>query len=405
VDKLAALTRDEFEHCLRDCLGHLYDPDFLRSSPLAGLMNVGQRADTPTVLRRILIQAIEDLEPPPDVPLGSREWRIYNALLYLYVQQMSQYEAADKMALSARQVRRDRSAGVRALADLLWERHGLEGRQASSSASEAPPTVSQELAWLQQRVAGTSSDLRQVLEGVLELARSLATRQRTRLEVLVPADLPRIAAPAEALRQILLGVLNAGMHDAADGTVSLVARSAGDLVEARVARVSASPSHATDRLEAVRQLVELCQGTIALSDTQDGWAALVTLPASDRIPVLVIDDNADTLQLLQRYAANTHYELITTSDPAAGIELAQERLPRIIVLDVMMPQADGWEVLGELQRSAATAQTPVVICTILADAELALSLGAAAFVQKPVTQEAFLAALERAAEQSSSVLD
>jgi len=374
---LAALTRDEFEHCLRDCLGHLYDPDFLRSSPLAGLMNVGQRADTPTILRRILIQAIESLEPPPDVPLGSREWRIYNALLYLYVQQMSQSEAADKMALSARQVRRDRSAGVRALADLLWERHGLEGRQASGS----------------------------VLEGVLELARSLATRQRTRLEVLVPADLPRIAAPAEALRQILLGVLNAGMHDAADGTVSLVARSAGDLVEARVARVSASPSHATDRLEAVRQLVELCQGTIALSDTQDGWAALVTLPASDRIPVLVIDDNADTLQLLQRYAANTHYELITTSDPAAGIELAQERLPRIIVLDVMMPQADGWEVLGELQRSAATAQTPVVICTILADAELALSLGAAAFVQKPVTQEAFLAALERAAEQSSSALD
>ena len=65
----------------------------------------------------------------------------------------------------------------------------------------------------------------------------------------------------------------------------------------------------------------------------------------------------------------------------------------------MMPQVDGWEVLGQLQQTAATQQTPVVVCTILADAELALSLGAAAFVRKPVTREAFLAALDRAAEQ------
>jgi len=67
---LAALTRAEFEQCLRDCLGHLYDPDYLRASPLAALLNVSQRADSPTVLRRILIQAIESIEPPPDVPLS-----------------------------------------------------------------------------------------------------------------------------------------------------------------------------------------------------------------------------------------------------------------------------------------------------------------------------------------------
>ena len=399
---MAALTRAEFEQCLRDCLGHLYDPDYLRASPLAALLNVSQRADSPTVLRRILIQAIESIEPPPDVPLSSREWRMYNALLYLYVQQMNQEEAADKMALSARQVRRDRSAGVRALADLLWERHSLGGRPAPPTLPESPPTVRQELAWLQQEVAGTSADLRQVLGGVLELARPLASRQRTSLDVLLPTELPRIAAPAAALRQILLGVLSAGIHDAADRTVTLAARTGGGMVEIRVARPGASPNDAMDGLEAVRQLVELCQGTVALSDSAGAWTALVTLPASDRIPVLAIDDNADTLQLLQRYTADTRYEMITTTDPAEGIELAEERLPKIIVLDVMMPQADGWEVLGELQRTAATAHTPVVVCTILADAELALSLGATAFVQKPVTQEAFLAALEQAAEQSSS---
>ena len=60
-----------------------------------------------------------------------------------------------------------------------------------------------------------------------------------------------------------------------------------------------------------------------------------------------------------------------------------------------MPQVDGWEVLGRLRQHPLNSHIPTIVCTILAQEELALSLGASAFVRKPVTRQAFLAALDR----------
>ncbi|NIV31704.1 MAG: response regulator, partial [Anaerolineae bacterium] len=73
----------------------------------------------------------------------------------------------------------------------------------------------------------------------------------------------------------------------------------------------------------------------------------------------------------------------------------EEFSPQVILLDVMMPQIDGWEILGRLRQHPLTSHIPTVVCTILAQEELALSLGASAFVRKPVTRQVFLAALDR----------
>jgi CheY-like chemotaxis protein len=62
----------------------------------------------------------------------------------------------------------------------------------------------------------------------------------------------------------------------------------------------------------------------------------------------------------------------------------------------MMPRVDGWELLARLRQHPITAEIPVIICSVLADEELAHSLGATAVVRKPVTKQAFLTALDRA---------
>jgi CheY-like chemotaxis protein len=62
---------------------------------------------------------------------------------------------------------------------------------------------------------------------------------------------------------------------------------------------------------------------------------------------------------------------------------------------VMMPRVDGWEMLGRLRQHPRTAHIPVVIVTILAQEELALSLGAKAHLLKPVTQATFLSVLDQ----------
>ncbi len=61
----------------------------------------------------------------------------------------------------------------------------------------------------------------------------------------------------------------------------------------------------------------------------------------------------------------------------------------------MMPDMDGWEALGRLRQHPLTQHVPVIICTILYEQELALSLGASGYLRKPFTREAFLAALDQ----------
>jgi CheY-like chemotaxis protein len=69
--------------------------------------------------------------------------------------------------------------------------------------------------------------------------------------------------------------------------------------------------------------------------------------------------------------------------------------PNAIILDVMMPEQDGWETLILFKAHPLTAAIPVIVVTILTDRELALSLGAADFLHKPVSREQLLAALEQ----------
>jgi len=111
--------------------------------------------------------------------------------------------------------------------------------------------------------------------------------------------------------------------------------------------------------------------------------------------VLVIDDNADWLVLLQRYAAGSHYQVVGTRDPATARSLVEKVQPAVIFLDVMMQGIDGWQILSELRHEPVTSRLPIIICTILPVEDLALSLGATAFLHKPVTQDQFLQILDQ----------
>jgi CheY-like chemotaxis protein len=114
-----------------------------------------------------------------------------------------------------------------------------------------------------------------------------------------------------------------------------------------------------------------------------------------RIPVLAVDDNTDTLALLARYLGGTPYHFVGTADPKTALPLAVETRPAAIILDVMLPGIDGWELLSQLREHPKLARVPFLISTILPYQELANALGAAEFLPKPVSREALLAALDR----------
>jgi len=112
------------------------------------------------------------------------------------------------------------------------------------------------------------------------------------------------------------------------------------------------------------------------------------------VDVLAIEDNTDTLRLWQRYVQRTRFNLVTESDARRAVERAVALQPDIIVLDVMLEASDGWEVLSRLRGHQETEGIPVVICTVLPQRDLALSLGASGFIQKPSTGREFRAVLE-----------
>ncbi len=401
--RMGKITRGQLPKYLREALNHLRDPNYLRQSPLVILFGVADESDTPAALRRILIEAVKSLKPEADEPAQSPAWRLYESLFYRYVQYFSQLEVADQLGISTRQLRREQSIALEELASRLANRLGLEakldGDMGKAEIVSAGDTTHDDLTWLKDAPPAIPTDLAQELPAVLNLAQPLATQHGVRLEIENGDGLPRLAVPPVALRQALLCLLSAAISRSAAGVVRIIIRLHGWEAEIEVCCaeiISASQEVLEDNassLNLARRLADLFGGKLIITDDAQAFSAALTLPIQGQVPVLAIDDNPDTLHLLQRYTADTRYRLVGTQNPKQALSLAEELAPHIIVLDVMMPEIDGWEMLGRLRQHPLTSHIPIVVCSILTQEELALSLGASAFVRKPITRQAFLTAL------------
>jgi CheY-like chemotaxis protein len=409
------LTREQFQQHLREGLGHLHDPEALCRSPLAVILGVAHRSDTYSALQAILTEAIAALEPGPAAPSTSRAWRIYELLTCRYVQEQSAPVVAHQLGLSIRHLRREQGFALEALANQLWERFDLEKAPAAERVAAVVPltegveaVVTEELAWVRETHLKSPTDLGQALHAVVDMIRPLAARHETDLVVTLAEPLPGLAVHPIALDHILLGLLSAAIHQSSGGQVRVSARSQTWEVEIKAQYTTSAGAAGSiadgdpAELAMIYRLADLCGGKLTVSPDDKTFTATLVFPAFEQLPVLVIDDNADTLQLLKRYTAGTRYRLIGTADPAQALSLVEQLAPWIIVLDVMMPDVDGWRVLGRLRQHPLTSHIPFIVCTILMEEKLAFLLGASAFLRKPVTRQAFLDALDAQAARMKS---
>lgn len=116
---------------------------------------------------------------------------------------------------------------------------------------------------------------------------------------------------------------------------------------------------------------------------------------SARKRVLVIDDDPDAIYLLQENFEQEEFEILGTRDGKDGLRLARERHPHAILLDIVMPGADGWQILHDLKEDPATADIPVILLTIVDKKALGFRLGASAYLLKPLDPAAVIDALNR----------
>ena len=105
------------------------------------------------------------------------------------------------------------------------------------------------------------------------------------------------------------------------------------------------------------------------------------------IPILVIDDDELIRIELKRTLQLYGFKVYLAKDGPTGLKLAQKKIPALILLDWMMPEMDGLEVLSELKHSKNTEHIPVFMLTdrgMIGDLDLAFEIGADDYVTKPL---------------------
>jgi DNA-binding response OmpR family regulator len=127
----------------------------------------------------------------------------------------------------------------------------------------------------------------------------------------------------------------------------------------------------------------------------------------DNVRVLVVDDEPDVLLLCRVNLEFAGHEVLEASNGERGVELAFGERPDVIVLDVMLPQRDGFSVLEELVGDERTRTTPVILLTAKAqdaDRLRGWRAGCAEYMTKPFSPSVLADTVDRVAEMSQDEL-
>jgi len=378
---------------VREALHHLYDLGYLESHPLRGAENmtsgetrelVGQR------LRRELASALEALGPGPGIAFGEPQARRYDLLRLRYVEDNTVLATAHELGLSLRQAHRDLRLAEESLATLLWAR--LAEQPAADSGNSTPSAIQQEMASL--GLCPRPTDLGALLQEARKSVAREAAQRNVRILIEMPNDPIILWTDRTIAEQVFLNTLSYSLQQAQASQLSVTLKADAKQASLRLQYLLAADA-AGSRVASlvVTQLMDRLGWTMTEQD-RSGAVRVVTLnmPARSHT-VLVIDDNEGLVELIERYLTDRPCQVVAAASGMDGLRLALELSPDAIILDVMMPQMHGWEVLQRLRAQPQTARIPVIICSVINNPDLAYSLGASLVITKPVSRDSLLAAL------------
>lgn len=283
-----------------------------------------------------------------------------------------------------------------------------------------------------------SFDLGTLIEDVEATVQPLVGKNDNTLEVEVGAEIGSMHADLTKVRQILLNLLSNASKFTENGVIRLRVSPQGDDVLMAVedsgigmteeqlaglfqafsqAEASTSKNYGGTGLGLVisRSFCRMMGGDITVKSTPGvGTTFTVRIPrivrpeeatsdapVADRAgsgfagTVLVIDDDPNVHDLLQRALSKKGFRVESALDGATGLARARELVPDAILLDVLMPGMDGWSVLSALKADDGLAGIPVVMVTMVDEQNLGFSLGATDYLTKPVEPARLTSILRR----------
>ena len=377
-----------FGQYVHKAYAHLYDAAFLRNNILTEILtdNGPERAQQ---LHGRLVEAIDWLRP-----LGGEsaavEWRRYKSVHMRYIEGASAEQVAQALALSPRQSRRDSHEGLDEIARMLHATLGSTIEPAISAPSHNDQgDLDEELTQLAAGSQPATIELHEAIHGAISTVERLAHVHNVAIEVAPFERLLTLRASRTILRQLFTSALSE-LVIAAPGSRLRV--DVQDVNGAATIEFATTPPVALG--DQVRMLIgRLAEGLGGTLGPGPGGIQL-RIPIADRM-ILLIDDNPDMKLLFRHLLAETGYGLVHARSAARAERLAHEIQPELVVLDLLLPDRDGWELLHALRADPATSALPVAICSVLPNEALARSLGVDMFLPKPVTRVNLLKLIDR----------
>ncbi|HIE4565974.1 TPA: twitching motility response regulator PilH [Stenotrophomonas maltophilia] len=114
--------------------------------------------------------------------------------------------------------------------------------------------------------------------------------------------------------------------------------------------------------------------------------------------ILIVDDSPSQLLGIQRIVQKLGHQILTATDGAAGVETAKAELPDLVLMDVVMPNLNGFQATRTLARDEATRHIPVILVTTKdqdTDRMWGMRQGAKAYITKPFSEDELSEVLER----------
>lgn len=396
-----------FVQQVRDAYEHLYDLVYLRTHPLLDLLVPDaalKRKDRAWQLHHMLVAAVDELDPGPQAPAFSREWRRHRLMVLRYLDGLEVEAVADQIAISRRHYYREHEEAIEAIAHVLWDRRAefISPELADSDANRSRGLSRVELMRLEiARSSQTESysDLAEVTGGLVSILQERLSERNIHLEVVLPEGLPRLAVQSNLLRQLLLSLLGYFIERANGACIRMTAQCNAERVDLALTVEPLSAVQQTS-LEEIQQHLAIFEelatlGSVRLEPLMFRGLSGVTLRLPVRLPkpILVVDDNEDMVELLRRFLTLHNYHVISATSALEAFDIAQKVHPKAITVDLMMPGHDGWDLLQMLLNHPTTRDIPIIVCSVLRQKELALALGATAFLEKPVTEQDLLTVL------------
>lgn len=381
---------EAFVEKIKQVLEHLYDFAYLQQHELARVYDLNSDFSAKTAGRQLryeLITAVETLKPQPGVHFRAPVARLYNILHLYYIENLNIQTAAAELGLSERQAYRDLRRGQERVAAVLWN------NRLSPTTQKDDFSLESEVARLKLNVSPV--DIDSVFQKAQRAVDKLARQQQVTIIVDTEARTMKLSTDAVLAHQIVVSLLSHAIQQARPGLLRVTFTADQASVTLSLCYPTEGRTDPATAFSSVTKLAELLHWETIFDDSPEQACRVSLRMTSENATILVIDDNEGWIGLLRRYLEGYNYLIVSASENEDSVQQAKDLRPALIILDVMMPQRDGWELLQRLRMQPATANIPIIVCTVFDDAQLAYSLGASVFISKPASRETILQALNQ----------